>query len=638
MDDRDEGRAPAAGAQTFLRRLLAYAGAALLALAVHLTRAVLQGRDGADHPTWLFLYFPVLFASARWLGLGPGLVSAGVATVLLAWEAPPSNSLWVDTRGDREFVALFGFCAVLICGLVEFGRRGRSARDRLTRHARAEEDLRQDALEQVQQHEARLEAILNTAVSAILTIDSRGTVQSMNPAAERMFGYAAAEIVGRNVNLLMPAPYREQHDGYLEAYLRTGEKHIIGIGREVEGLRKDGSTFPCQLAVSEVHSLSRRLFTGFITDLSAQKVLEREFLQAQKLEAVGTLANGIAHDFNNLLMGIMACSRMAAAELDPASSVRDLFDEIAAAANRGIALTRRLLNFSRKQAVELHPTSINEVVRENQTMLHQLLGEDVALQIELAPGGAHVLADEGLIEQILINLLINARDAMPKGGEIRVATREPSGDGRVVLEVRDNGCGMTPQVRARIFEPFFSTKGPERGTGLGLSTVQRIVGQLGGSIEVESEVDRGTTFQLTFPRSGPVREAAPPSVTKPAAGGGGKSLLLVEDDRLVRSTLRLFLQRKGYLVQAAERADQALELAAGSSFDVLVTDMVLPDASGSDLAARIRAATPHMKVVFMSAHPEELLREQGRLAPGDPYLQKPFEMEQLQGLLEATVQ
>jgi PAS domain S-box-containing protein len=607
-------------------------------LGVHVARAVLQDRAGTDHPTWLFLYFPIFFASARWLGLGPGLLTAGLATVLLAWEAPPIGSLWVESRGDREYVAMFGFCAALICGLVEFGRRGRSDRDRLARRARSEEGLRKDAVEQIQRHEAQLEAILNTAVSAILTIDSRGTVQSMNPAAQSMFGYAASEVLGRNVSLLMPSPFRDKHDAYLEAYLRTGEKHIIGIGREVLGLRKDGSTFPCQLEVSEVHSTGERLFTGFITDLSAQKVLEREFLQAQKLEAVGTLANGIAHDFNNLLMGIMACSRMAAAELDSKSSVKDLFDEIAAAANRGVALTRRLLNFSRKQAVELGPTSINAVVGENQTMLRQLLGEDVALEIELAPAGAHVMADEGLIEQILINLLINARDAMPKGGEIHITTLEPAGASEVVMEVRDHGCGMTPEVRARIFEPFFSTKGPERGTGLGLSTVQRIVGQLGGSIEVESQVDRGTTFRLTFPRCSPQREALPASAARGASGGGGKSLLLVEDDRLVRATLRLFLQRKGYEVQAAERADQALEIAAGATFDALITDMVLPDATGSDLAAKIRSASPQVKVVFMSAHPKELLREQGRLAPDDPYLQKPFEMEQLEGLLEAALE
>ena len=636
MDERDEAPGPAPDTRTALRRLLAYAGAAGLALSVHFARAVLQDR-WADHPTWLFLYFPVLFASARWLGLGPGLLGAGLATVLLAWEVPPSDSLGIEARGDREYVAMFGFCAVLICGLVELGRRGRSVRDRLASRARSELDLRQDALEQLRRHEAHLEAILNTAVSAILTIDARGTVRTMNPAAERLFGYAAAEVVGQNVSLLMPSPHRERHDGYLETYLRTGEKRIIGIGREVFGLRKDGSTFPCQLAVSEVQATGQRLFTGFVTDLSAQKVLEREFLQAQKLEAVGTLANGIAHDFNNLLMGIMACSRMAGAELDPKSSIKELFDEIAGAANRGIALTRRLLNFSRKQAVELRPTSINAVVRENQTMLQQLLGEDVALQVELAPAGAHVLADAGLIEQILINLLINARDAMPKGGEIHIATREPAADRQVVMEVRDSGCGMPPEVRARIFEPFFSTKGPERGTGLGLSTVQRIVGQLAGSIEVETQVDRGTTFRLTFPRAEPLPEPLPASATPPPSGGGGKSLLLVEDDRLVRSSLRLFLQRKGYVVQAAERADQALELAGSSLFDVLITDMVLPDATGSDLAAKIRGAIPSVKVVFISAHPEELLREQGRLAPGDPYLQKPFEMEQLHALLEATV-
>jgi PAS domain S-box-containing protein len=621
------------GARATARKLLDYAGAGGLALAAYVTRTVLRGAGDVE-PTWLFLYFPFLLVAILWLGLGPSLACAGGLTLALAWEVEPDRSLLIESVSDRQTVALFAFSAALVCGLAELGRRRRLDRERSSERISQGERLLQRALEQAQRQEAQLEAVLQTAVAGILTIDSDGTVESVNPAAERMFGYSAEEVVGHNVSLLMPSPFREQHDGYLAAYLRTGQRHIIGVGREVLGLRKDGSQFPCHLAVSEVRVVGRRLFTGFITDLSEHKVLEREFLQAQKLEAVGTLANGIAHDFNNLLMGIMACSRMAGTELAPHSPVRDLFDEIAAAANRGIALTRRLLNFSRKQAVELQPTSINAVVRENETMLRQLLGEDVRLVIDLAPSGAHVLADAGLLEQILINLLINARDAMPKGGEIAVTTR--AANGQVSLEVRDTGSGMPPEVRERIFEPFFSTKGPERGTGLGLSTVKRIVGQLSGTIEVESEVGCGALFRLGFPKVDPPA-AQPASTSKTASGGGGKSLLLVEDDRLVRSSLRLFLERQGYRVQAAERADQALELLARGPIDVLVTDMVLPDASGSDLAARVRFQAPSMKVVFMSAHPAELLREQGRLGAADPYLQKPFEMESLQQLLEEVV-
>src|SRR5688572_16721182 len=472
-----------------------------------------------EHPSvFLFLHFPAVLAAALWLGLGPGIACATVSTLLVAWWMPPDGSVRVADERDLQALALFAGSAALVCAFVEQARRSKSFARDASHRLDSEKEQRRMAGATIQDREARLETILNTAAGGILTIDEHGMVESMNPAAERMFAYPAAEVVGRNVNLLMPPPYRDEHDGYLANYLKTGNKKIIGIGREVLGRRKDGTTFPMHLAVSEVPIAGQRLFTGFISDLSEQKRLEHEFLQAQKLEAVGSLAGGIAHDFNNILMGILACSRMAGAELEPRSQVRTLFDEIGSAASRGIALTRRLLAFSRRQPVQLRSTSINGVVRENETMLRQLLGEDVALRIELAAAGATVHADEGLIEQILINLLVNARDAMPSGGEIVVTTGETVE--QVALEVRDTGCGMPPEVRARIFEPFFSTKG-EKGTGLGLSTVKRIVVQLGGDIAVDSAVGRGTTFRLTFRRAQLATKEVQPVASRPPAAAGG---------------------------------------------------------------------------------------------------------------------
>src|SRR5689334_16557890 len=481
-------------------------------------------------------------------------------------------------------------------------------------------------------HEAQIQAILDTAVEAILTIDERGTVQSFNLAAVRMFGYQPGEVLGRNVSMLMPPPYQGEHDGYLAAYLGSGHKKIIGIGREVQARRKDGSDFPIHLAVSEVRLADRRLFTGFIRDLSEPKRLEREFLHAQKMETVGSLAGGIAHDFNNLLMGILACSRIAREERVDGEQARELFEEIGAAASRGIALTRRLLAFSRRQPVQLRPTSLNGVIRENETMLRQLLGEDIELSIELEPAGAHALADEGLIEQVLINLVVNARDALPAGGRIAVTTRERADPPQVLLEIRDTGTGMTPEVRARIFEPFFSTKGPDKGTGLGLSTVKRIVGELRGTIEVETEPGQGTTFRIGMPRSAGAQAPAPAAA--PVLRPADKSrVLVVEDDHLVRASLRRYLDKRGYAVLVAEGPAQALERAGRNAFDVLVTDMILPGAAGNELARRSRALAPACKVVYMSAHPAEVLIEQGRLEPGAAFLEKPFEMTTLDGLL-----
>jgi len=485
---------------------------------------------------------------------------------------------------------------------------------------------------QARAREAQLQAILDTAVEAILTIDERGTVESFNLAAVRMFGYQPSEVLGRNVNMLMPPPYRGEHDGYMAAYLGSGQRKIIGIGREVQARRKDGSDFPIQLAVSEVRLDDRRLFTGFIRDLSEPKRLEREFLHAQKMETVGSLAGGIAHDFNNLLMGILACSRIAREERLDGEQARELFEEIGAAASRGIALTRRLLAFSRRQPVQLRPTSLNAVIRENETMLRQLLGEDVQLDLELDPSGAHALADEGLIEQVLINLVVNARDAMPAGGRIAVRTHDPLDQPQVLLEIRDTGTGMTPEVRERIFEPFFSTKGPDKGTGLGLSTVKRIVEQIQGTIEVETEPGQGTTFRLRMPRSvdAQVPTPAPAPVLVPA---DRRSVLVVEDDHLVRASLRRYLDKRGYAVLVADGPAEALELAGRNSFDVLVTDMIMPGATGSELARRIRQCLPACRVVYMSAHPAEVLIEQGRLEPGAAFLEKPFEMATLDGLL-----
>jgi len=606
-------------------------GLAALAEGARLTLRALAGIEGPS--LLLFLHVLAVLAAALWLGLGPGLLCTASGTLLVAWQLPPEGPVWVNAQDFRVLV-LFACSATTVCAFIELVRRRRS-RD-VARMMHDATEFRATAGAEIRGRQARLEAILNNVVAGILTIDERGTVDSMNPAAERMFGYSAAEIVGRNVRVLMPSPYREAHDGYLANYLRTGERKIIGIGREVLGQRKDGSTFPIHLAVSEVPLAGQRLFTGLISDLSEQKRLEREFLQAQKLEAVGSLAGGIAHDFNNLLMGILACSRMAGTEVPPGTPLRELFDEIGGAAGRGIALTRRLLAFSRRQPVQLRATSINGVVRENETMFRQLLGEDVVLRVELSPGGAYVQADDGLIEQILINLLVNARDAMPKGGEIAVTTRE-NGQREVVLEVRDTGSGMPPEVQARIFEPFFTTKGPEKGTGLGLSTVRRIVGQLGGTIAVDSEVGRGTTFRLGFQGVEPRAPEPRSSLPRPDQAPAGKTILVAEDDRLVRASLRQFLEKKGFRPLVADSVAQALGLTERAEFDVLLTDMVLPDGLGSELARRIRARAPRTRVIFMSAHPAETLLEQGRLEPGAPYLEKPFEMEALDELLETVL-
>lgn len=607
-----------------------------LAAAAALLRLAIDPWLEVDAAAALFL--PAIAAAALW-GTLPGSVCAAACLVAMAlWPRPLDVSqLALVAVGGAAIVGMVGIHRSRQARRIDAVEtaREREARDReaQARVAELSEAISRRSAELVER-DALMQAVVETAVDAILTIDEQGIVRSFNRAAERMFGFSAAEVLGRNVRVLMPSPYSEEHDAYIHRYLTTGVKRIIGIGRSITGRRKDGTTFPAHLSVSEVRLGDRHLFTGFVRDLTEQRQLEQEFLRSQKMEAIGNLSGAIAHDFNNILMGILACARVASSERHADPALRESFDEIAAAANRGVALTRRLLAFGRQgPAIELRPTDIDAVVRANETMLRQLLGEEIALRVALSARGAALSADDGLIEQIVINLVVNARDAMPAGGEIAVTTRVDAGE--IVLEVKDTGTGIPDHVRPRIFEPFFTTKSAEKGTGLGLSTVKRIVEQLQGRIELESEVGKGTTFRLVFPRcSDSPRAPDAAAAPAPSAAAMGATVLLVEDDRLVRASLVRFLKSRGHTVLVAADPAEALRAAeARASIDVLVTDMVLPAMTGNELAGRLRGARPDLKVVFMSAHPADMLIAQGRLAEGDPYLEKPFEMDALAALL-----
>jgi PAS domain S-box-containing protein len=493
---------------------------------------------------------------------------------------------------------------------------------------------RERAERELQDREARMRSILDNASDGIMTIDEDGTVESFNAAAERMFGYQAAEIVGKNVELLMAPPHREQHAEDIRQFLETDERKVMGLGREVSGLRKDGTTFPLELGVSEPLPGDKKLFTGILRDLSERKRLESEFHQAQKLEAVGRLAGGIAHDFNNLLMGIIGCCRIAGSDIDSDSEGaegRKQIMEIDAAARRGTTLTRQLLTFSRRRAVSPKPVRLGEVLRSSETLLRRLLGEDVLLNIEVPPSGGPVIADPGQLEQILMNLAVNARDAMPDGGELsmRIADAPPS-DGRperrVMLEVADTGCGMDEATSARAFEPFFTTKKEGEGTGLGLSTVYGIVKQLGGEIGLFSHPGRGTRIRIHLARAEDALFQDEPQEEAQAVRTGHETVLVVEDDRLVRAGVRHFLQAKGYEVLAAGNPTEATQICGEHQgrIDLVLTDVIMPGLGGPDLARRIQDQRPESRVLYMSALPRDLLVEQGRMAPNQPYIEKPF--------------
>jgi PAS domain S-box-containing protein len=480
----------------------------------------------------------------------------------------------------------------------------------------------------------RLRAVMASVGDAIVTIDATGRIESANPATERLFGYPAVELVGRDVGVLMPEPDRGRHGRYLADYLRTGVAHVIGTGREIECLRKDGSRFPADLTVTEFRLDGGRHFAGVVRDITARKRLEEQYRQAQKMEAIGQLAGGVAHDFNNLLTVINGYTDLLL--LDPAAADpgRDMLTAVRDAGERAAALTSQLLAFSRKAIVAPKAFDLRDLLAQSERLLRRLIGEDVRLAVVAPPAACRVFADPNQIDQVVMNLAVNARDAMPQGGRLTLACRpvtDPDGDpapppGRYVeLSVADTGTGMPAEVRAHIFEPFFTTKEAGKGTGLGLATVYGIVRQAGGQVTLESEVGRGTTFRVLLPEAADrAADGGPAAVA--AAGRGTETVLLVEDDDGVRELSRVALESQGYAVLAAAGGREALAALAGrpGGADLLVTDVVMPGMSGRELADAVRATAPGVRVLYVSGYTDDAIVRHGVREGADAFLQKPF--------------
>jgi PAS domain S-box-containing protein len=498
---------------------------------------------------------------------------------------------------------------------------------------------------------AKLRGILESAVIAIITIDEGGLIETVNPATERLFGYSASELVGYNVKVLMPEPYRAEHDGYIESYLRTGAKRIIGIGREVSGRRKDGTTFPIHLAVSEFAVRERRYFTGMIHDLSDRKHVEealreseRRLAQAQKMEAVGQLTGGIAHDFNNLLLVITGNLELLEGRLD-GEEVRALLKEAQDAAGLGARLTDQLLTFARRRQLDPQVVRLNDLVIGTTDMLRRTLGEHISLSTSLAPDLWETHADPGQFQSAIVNLAVNARDAMPNGGKLIVETRNVTIDGShigldpelkggdyVQLSVSDTGTGMPPEVRDRVFEPFFTTKEKGGGTGLGLAMVYGFAKQSGGHATVYSEVGHGTTVNLYLPRVGvSATEQAVAQRTGDAGSEARGVILVVEDDERVRRLTVSRLKMIGYQVLEACDGPEALGiLESGAHVDLVFTDMVMPGGmSGRDVVSAARKLAPRIKVLLTTGYAEDLARAEELERESLRVLRKPYRQADL---------
>ncbi len=621
-----------------------------------------------------------------------------------------------------------------------------------------------------------LQAALQTAVGAIIIIDDKGLIRTVNPAVERMFGFSDGELIGRNVSYLMPEPFRSRHDGYIRRHLETGERRIIGIGRQVMARRKSGAIFPVHLSVGAFEADGLKYFTGILHDLSEQlsSVLpEQALLQAifnhlpdavlivnretkiilcnpavarifgyapeelignsaavlyetpeefqriqelserlegqellvpqtvrycrksgeafpaetvisvlrdqegqvigslslnrdisrqvvqdqalrksQRMEAIGQLTGGIAHDFNNLLTIITGNIELLEMDIEKEEH-RDLLSRANDAAMMGARLTNRLLTFARRRRLEPAVMDLNDQVLAMAELLRRTLGEAIALGTLLAPRLWPVRADPSEVENAVLNLAINARDAMHAGGRLVLETKNvvlherdiasevgvPPGD-YVRLSVSDTGTGMTPEILARVFEPFFTTKEPGKGTGLGLSVIYGFVKQSGGHVTLYSEVGKGTTVNLYLPRVATEAEAASAAQRlSPAVRVTGETILLVEDNAEVRKVSARRVANLGYRVIEAENAARAIEvLTAGAAVDLIFSDVVMPGGmSGFDLALWARQNMPSARVLLTSGFAEDVARAGEAAAPDLEILRKPYTGDELARALRAAL-
>ena len=565
----------------------------------------------------LVVFAVAVMVSAWYGGWKPGLVATTFAVLVSAWFSLTGVHSQTEYRRSIIHLALFVFVALLICS---FNAALRSAQDGL------------------RQSEINFRSLVTNAPYGICRIAVDGTLLDINPAFGALLAYGSNELLGRNMSTLYSDPHQWSQ---LSEHLLS-VKEFRGLG--ADWMRKDGSTTAVRLSGRALAEQEGMVFELFAEDVTERRALEQQLRQAQKMEAIGRLAGGIAHDFNNLLMVISGYSEFLMERAYGNELLSGPAREIATAADRATALTRQLLAFSRKQMLAPQVLDLNHVVTENLKMLNRLIGEDIELVMIPGANIATIKADSGQIEQVILNLAVNARDAMPRGGRMTIETANvmldetyaryhpPLKPGEyVMLALSDTGHGMDSDTQNHIFEPFFTTKGT-RGTGLGLSTVYGIVKQSGGYIYVYSDVGSGTTFKIYLPRIDETTRPLPVKRSRlakaPQAVG---TILLVEDETNLRRLSLEALQRQGYTVLEAEDGAAAMQIAAHYSdiIHLLLTDVVMPGMNGRELARRVSGIRPNVKILYMSGYTETVIDRNGSIEPGVELMQKPFSMQDL---------
>jgi len=604
-------------------------GVAVLSTALALIPSILLADVSESR---LALFGVAVMVSAWYGGWKPGVVATAFALTVSAYFSLAGEHSPAQLRTAIIRLSLFFFLAMLICWLNAALRS-------------AQENLRRSEL--------NFRSLVTNAPYGICRCDSTGKILDANPAFVELLGHAsAAELIGQHIFGL----YAENDKWFdLADYLRSSEPFT---GLPAEWKRKNNTTTVVRVSGRSVaNGGAGVVFELFAEDITERRALEHQLRQSQKMEAVGRLAGGIAHDFNNLLMVILGYSEFLLERLGAEPHLRGPAQEISSAAERASSLTRQLLAFSRKQMLAPRVVNLNDVATENIKMLTRMIGEDIDLVMVPAPGLWAVRADAGQIDQVIMNLAVNARDAMPSGGKLTLETSNVTLDEEyarfhaplrpgeyVMMAISDTGAGMDSETQSHIFEPFFTTKGT-KGTGLGLSMVYGIVKQSGGYIWVFSEVDKGTTFKIYLPRVSSTGEpaaqiAAPIDYRK--VEPGTETILLVEDEANLRYLARQYLEKQGYKVIEAADGAVAMQIAVAheATIHLLLTDVIMPGMNGRELAQRISEIRPNAKILYMSGYTENVIGHDGTLDAGVRLLQKPFNLRDLKSkvreVLDAT--
>jgi PAS domain S-box-containing protein len=595
-------------------------GVAVLSTALALIPTILLADVSESR---LALFGVAVMVSAWYGGWKPGLVATSFALTVSAYFALAGEHTPAELRTAIIRLSLFFFLAMLICWLNAALRS-------------VQENLRRSEL--------NFRSLVTNAPYGICRCDSTGKLLDVNPAFLELLGYTSPEqLIGQHVYDL----YADADQWFeLADFLRASTPFK---GLNAEWKRKDASTTGVRVSGRSVTNGREEgiVFELFAEDITERRALEQQLRQSQKMEAVGRLAGGIAHDFNNLLMVISGYSEFLLERLGNQPELRAPAQEIASASERASSLTRQLLAFSRKQMLAPKIVDLNGIVTENLKLLTRVIGEDIDLVMRPAQNLWPVRADAGQIEQVIMNLAVNARDAMPTGGKLTIETSNVTLDDEyarfhaplqpgdyVMMTLTDTGAGMDAETQSHIFEPFFTTKGP-KGTGLGLSTVYGIIKQSGGYIWVQSQMGKGATFQIYLPRVAAVGETATAHVEIPAetraVEPGTETILLVEDEANLRYLARQFLEKQGYTVVEAADGAVAMQIAVAHEgvIHLLLTDVIMPGMNGRELAQRISEIRPNVKVLYMSGYTENVVGHDGTLEAGVTLLQKPFNLRDL---------